>query len=126
MAYYRGQNRQHVRDEPNPRFQEFYDIGESDPTLFYDYDDETWYKIDDDDSYDVKPKWGSPKIVDEGKYDKNWDRRNFVNEKSHNRFKNDLTPEWDNDDFGNDRGNYPVENKQPVKFKRNPRTFQRF
>ena len=35
---------------------------------------------------DIKPKWDSPKKVDDGKYDPNWDRPNFVNENNRDQF----------------------------------------
>ena len=35
----------------------------------------------------------------QGKYDPYWDRPNFVNERNHDRFENNLKPEWDNKNF---------------------------
>jgi len=83
---------------------------------FEDYDDEPWYTIEDwqtidgdedveffkknyDD--DITPKWGSPKKVDDGKYDPNWDRPNFVKQ-------------------DNKRMNFPGQNRKPIRFGRNP------
>jgi len=93
---------------------EDYDYGpktnKTNATFTYDDYDEAWQTIDDDedveffkknDDNDITPQWGSPKKVDHGKYDPNWDRPNFA--KQDNR-----------------RMNFPGQNRKPIRVGRNP------